>query len=113
MTEIKPKTPTASGISRLLAAAGTGQCCPECNGWGWIESDRCTCGTGPSGHYGMHEPHCGLEPCPRGCPFIPPAPSCGCPCGCPAPGKRDDDGTPGWCDPCRMNIHPVTAKTED
>lgn len=86
--------------------------CPECNGWGWIESDRCTCGTGPSGYYGMHERHCGLEPCPAGCPFIPPAPSCGCSCGCPAPGQRDDDGTLGWCDSCRMNIHPVTAKTE-
>ncbi len=30
---------------------------------------------------------------------------CPCPCGCPATGRRDDDGTPGWCDSCRMNIH--------
>ena len=28
-----------------------------------------------------------------------------CPCGCPARGRRDDDGPPGWCDSCRMNIH--------
>ena len=35
-------------------------------------------------------------PCPCNCP-------CGGPCGVPA--QPDDDGTPGWCDPCRMNIH--------
>ena len=34
---------------------------------------------------------------------------CRCPCGCPAPGRRDDDGTPGLCDGCRMNIHPGAA----
>ena len=34
---------------------------------------------------------------------------CNCPCGCPKPGQRDDDGTPGWCDPCRMNIHAEDA----
>ena len=35
-----------------------------------------------------------------------PAPCpCNCWCSCPAPCQRDDDDTPGWCDPCRMNIH--------
>lgn len=38
--------------------------------------------------------HRPLVPCP-----------CNCWCSCPAPCQRDDDGTPGWCDPCRMNIH--------
>jgi hypothetical protein len=38
---------------------------------------------------------------------------CRRPCGCTASGERDDDGTPGWCDSCRMNIHPATAKAED
>ena len=28
------------------------------------EYDGCTCGTGPSGYYGMHEPGCGTEPGP-------------------------------------------------
>jgi hypothetical protein len=46
--------------------------CPECYGNGWIEAGRCNC-VGPSGYYGMHERHCGLEPCPRGCPFVPPS----------------------------------------
>ena len=35
--------------------------------------------------------------------------TCTCLCDCPAPGQRDDDGTPGWCDPCRMNIHQSPA----
>jgi hypothetical protein len=52
--------------------AHDGQPCPVCAGRGWLESDHCNCGTGPSGYYGMHERHCGLEPCPRGCPFVPP-----------------------------------------
>jgi len=30
---------------------------------------------------------------------------CRCSCGCPAEGQRDDDGSPGWCDGCRMGIH--------
>ena len=30
---------------------------------------------------------------------------CGCPCGCQSHGRNDDDGTPGLCDLCRMNIH--------
>ena len=43
--------------------------CPECANRGYIEGPGCNCGVGPSGYYGMHEWHCGLEPCPRGCPF--------------------------------------------
>jgi len=32
--------------------------------------------------------------------------TCTCLCDCLAPGQRDDDdGAPGWCDSCRMNIH--------
>ena len=42
--------------------------------------------------------------CGAGCP------DCACPCDCPALGQRDDDGTPGWCDSCRMNIHAEAAK---
>jgi hypothetical protein len=30
--------------------------------WLVLEVDRHTCGTGPEGHYGAHEPGCGLEP---------------------------------------------------
>jgi protein gp37 len=26
------------------------------------ETDRCNCGAGPQGYYGMHERHCGVEP---------------------------------------------------
>lgn len=52
-----------------------GKPCPICSDRGWIESDHCNCGTGPSGYYGMHERHCGLEPCPRGCPFVAPGPA--------------------------------------
>lgn len=44
--------------------------------------------------------------------------TCICDCDCPAPGQPDDDGTPGWCDPCRMNIHQersdrLAAKEDD
>jgi hypothetical protein len=38
---------------------------------------------------------------------------CACPCSCPAPGQRDDDGTPGWCDSCRMNIHRERSTPRD
>jgi len=43
--------------------------CPagECDGSGAIWGDECTCGTGPSGYHGAHEPGCGSEPCPAGC----------------------------------------------
>jgi hypothetical protein len=66
--------PDGSGLYETACPdpAHDGQRCPECGGNGYIESDRCNCGTGPSGYYGMHERHCGLEPCPRGCPFIAP-----------------------------------------
>jgi hypothetical protein len=42
--------------------------CPECSGTGMVWTDGCTCGVGPGGYYGMHERHCGAEPCPSGCP---------------------------------------------
>jgi hypothetical protein len=38
--------------------------------------------------------------------------ACSCPCDCPAPARRDDDSTPGWCDPCRMNIHQVEGAAQ-
>ena len=31
------------------------------DGWLVIDTGRHTCGTGPGGHYGTHEPGCGLE----------------------------------------------------
>lgn len=31
------------------------------DGWLVIDTGRHTCGTGPGGHYGAHEPGCGLE----------------------------------------------------
>jgi hypothetical protein len=34
---------------------------------------------------------------------------CNCWCSCPAICQRDDDGTPGWCDSCRMEIHQERA----
>ena len=48
-----------------------GPACPagECDGRGAVWVDVCTCGTGPSGYYGMHERYCGAEPCPAGCAF--------------------------------------------
>jgi hypothetical protein len=49
--------------------------CPECNGTGAVEVGKHTCGTGPDGYYGAHEPGCGLEPCPRGCPYVEPVPA--------------------------------------
>ena len=47
--------------------------CPECHGKGAIERNACTCGAGPGSYLGMHERYCGLEPCPAGCPFVPPS----------------------------------------
>lgn len=41
--------------------------CRECIGEGVIPVDSCTCGAGPGGYYGAHEPGCGFEPCPAGC----------------------------------------------
>lgn len=52
---------------------GPSPTCPECDGTGMVWAERCTCGTGPSGYYGMHERYCGAEPCPAGCPFKPEA----------------------------------------
>ena len=49
-----------------------GQPCPQCGGRGYVEGPRCNCGVGPAGYYGMHERHCGMEPCPLGCPFVAP-----------------------------------------
>ena len=46
--------------------------CPECGGTGEVEVGTHTCGTGPGGHYGVHEPGCGAEPCPRGCEYVAP-----------------------------------------
>jgi hypothetical protein len=45
--------------------------CPECEDTGMVWSDGCNCGVGPHGYYGMHERHCGAEPCPNGCPVKP------------------------------------------
>lgn len=47
--------------------------CPECNDTGMVWTDGCNCGVGPHGYYGMHERHCGAEPCPAGCPVKPKA----------------------------------------
>jgi hypothetical protein len=51
--------------------------CPECNGTGcvWTDPHVCTCGQGPGGFYGQHEPLCGAEPCPSGC-EVPPRRTC-------------------------------------
>lgn len=53
------------------ATAETARTCPadECDGTGavWTDPHVCTCGTGPGGYYGIHEPGCGSEPCPAGC----------------------------------------------
>jgi hypothetical protein len=54
--------------------------CParECDGYGcvWTDPHTCTCGAGPAGYMGQHEPYCGAEPCPAGCEFKPrPAPA--------------------------------------
>jgi hypothetical protein len=48
--------------------------CPECHGTGevWTDPHVCTCGPAGLDGYG-HEPGCGAEPCPAGCPFNPPA----------------------------------------
>jgi len=42
--------------------------CPECEDTGMVWTDGCNCGVGPHGYCGMHERHCGAEPCPAGCP---------------------------------------------
>ena len=55
-----------------LVSVHDSQRCPECDGNGYVEGPACNCGVGPAGYYGMHERHCGLEPCPLGCPFVPP-----------------------------------------
>lgn len=47
-----------------------GQPCPVCNGKGWTEAPGCNCGT-PLWSLSSHEPYCGMEPCPRGCPVPP------------------------------------------
>ena len=63
------------GAFGLLVRVVSAPACPECHGTGevWTDPHVCTCGTGPSGYYGMHEPGCGAEPCPAGCPYTPPA----------------------------------------
>ena len=50
-----------------------GKPCPICHGTGAVAGGPgCNCAGGtPESSY-MHEPTCGLEPCPRGCPFVPP-----------------------------------------
>ena len=55
-----------------MEAERHGKPCPECDGNGYVEGPGCNCGVGPAGYYGMHERYCGLEPCPRGCPFVAP-----------------------------------------
>lgn len=51
--------------------------CPDCNDTGVIWFDTGTPGTplycgGCSGYPGIrHEPACGTEPCPNGCPYVP------------------------------------------
>jgi hypothetical protein len=52
---------------------GGKRACPagECNGYGEVWVGHCTCGSGPGGYYGIHEPGCGAEPCPAGCEFVP------------------------------------------
>ena len=40
--------------------------CPDCKNRGLVSIDGCNCGTGGD-IYGMHEPFCGLEPCPTCC----------------------------------------------
>jgi len=44
--------------------------CPDCHGTGTVDAPGCNCGS-PSGHLADHDPWCGLEPCPRGCPVVP------------------------------------------
>jgi hypothetical protein len=51
-------------------AADAFQVCPECGDTGMVWTDGCNCGVGPHGYYGMHERHCGAEPCPNGCPVM-------------------------------------------
>jgi len=67
-----PATPEgiAQAVAENQAAIDAGTACPECNGTGEVEVGHHTCGTGPDGYYGIHEPGCGTEPCPRGCPYI-------------------------------------------
>ncbi len=55
------------------AFAAAAKPCPECGGTGEIDVGRHTCGTGPDGHFGHHEPGCGLEPCPAECAYVPPS----------------------------------------
>ena len=54
--------------------------CGFCRGSGvveipdWDHSKDCSCCVGPNPgpeYNGMHEPHCGFEPCPVGCPVKP------------------------------------------
>ncbi len=52
---------------------GTATSCPECDGKGYTEGPGCNCG-GYGEPYYQHERYCGLEPCPAGCPFVPPEP---------------------------------------
>jgi len=63
--EFLPLDPADEGTVTVSRSCPAG----ECDGTGavWPEPERCTCGTGPSGYYGMHEPGCGSEPCPAGC----------------------------------------------
>ena len=49
-----------------------GQPCLVCGSKGWTESPGCNCGT-PLWSLSSHEPYCGMEPCPLGCPFVAPA----------------------------------------
>lgn len=54
-------------------AASERPACPACAGTGAVEAGCCTC-EGPYGPLGAdHHPDCGLEPCPRGCEYVPPS----------------------------------------
>ncbi len=44
--------------------------CETCGGTGVIDVSRCTCAYPDTGAQNQHEPYCGLEPCPNGCPIV-------------------------------------------
>jgi hypothetical protein len=59
----------ADYYDRIAAAPAKTPACALCDDTGIVWTDGCNCGVGERGdsRYGMHERHCGAEPCPAGC----------------------------------------------
>lgn len=59
--EVTALLDAADELGRIKAELGDPSRQSIMGGWLVIDTGRHNCGTGPGGHYGAHEPGCGLE----------------------------------------------------